>query len=91
MTTGVSRYGQELLAVPAVCKDGRRISLEFSIVILRNATGEILGPAAIIREVTARGQRDKGLKARLAALEARAKNVSLQSGSSDGADISSQH
>jgi PAS domain S-box-containing protein len=71
MTTGVSRYGRELLAVPAIRKDGRRISLEFSIVILRDATGEILGPAAIIREVTARWQRDKALKERLAALEAK--------------------
>jgi PAS domain S-box-containing protein len=71
MATGVTRYGQEVLAVPALCKDGRRISLEFTVVLLRDAAGELLGSAAIIREVTARWQRDKALKDRLATLEAR--------------------
>ena len=36
MATGVTRYGRELLAVPALRKDGARISLEFTIVMLRN-------------------------------------------------------
>jgi PAS domain S-box-containing protein len=71
MATGVTRYGQEVLAVPALRKDGRRISLEFTVVLLRDAAGELLGPAAVIREVTARWQRDKALKDRLAMLEAR--------------------
>ena len=71
MATGVTRYGQEVLAVPALRKDGRRISLEFTVVLLRDAAGELLGPAAVIREVTARWQRDKALKDRLATLEAR--------------------
>ena len=75
MATGVTRYGQEVLAVPALRKDGRRISLEFTIVLLRDAAGELLGPAAIIREVTARWQRDKALKERLAALEAQVRGT----------------
>ncbi len=41
METGVSRYMQELLAVPALRKDGARISIEFSIVILKSDEGEI--------------------------------------------------
>ncbi len=71
MATGVTRYGRELLAVPAIRKDGMRISLEFTIVLLRDATGELLGPAAIIRDVTERWQKEKALKERLAALEAK--------------------
>jgi PAS domain S-box-containing protein len=70
MATGVTRYGQEVLAVPARRKDGTRLSLEFTIILVRDAAGDVLGPAAIIRDVTARWQRDKALKERLAALEA---------------------
>jgi len=73
MATGVTRYGREVLAVPAMRKDGSRISIEFNIVLLRAPTGEILGAAALIQDVTARWQREKEMKARLVALEARAK------------------
>jgi PAS domain S-box-containing protein len=71
METGTTRYGKELLAVPALRKDGSTISIEFSIALLRGPSGEILGPAAIVRDVTARFRREKELRARLAALEAR--------------------
>ncbi len=73
MATGITRYSRELLAVPAVRKDGARISLEFSIALLRDTAGELLGPAAIIRDVTARWERDKVLAQRLAALETKTK------------------
>jgi len=72
MATGVTRYGHDVLAVPAQKKDGTRISVEFYILLLRAPTGEILGAAAILQDVTARWQQQKELKARLAALEARA-------------------
>src|SRR5919198_2637524 len=75
MATGVTRYGQEVLTVPALRKDGTRISLEFTITLVRGAAGDLLGPAAIIRDVTARWQRDKALKERLAALEARVRDA----------------
>jgi len=70
MATGVTRYGQEVLAVPAVRKDGTRISLEFTVVLLREGTGELVGIAALIREVTARWQQDRALRQRVAELEA---------------------
>ena len=72
MATGVTRYGHDVLAVPAQKKDGTRISVEFYILLLRAPTGEILGAAAILQDVTARWQQQKELKARLVALEARA-------------------
>lgn len=71
MGSGVTRYGQELLAVPALRKDGARLSLEFSIVLVRDAAGTVLGAAAIIRDVSARWQQEKSMKERLAALEAK--------------------
>lgn len=76
MTTGVTKYGRELLAVPAVRKDGTRISIEFAIVILHSPIGEMLGAAAIVQDVTARWQQQKQLKERLAALEAKLEQVS---------------
>lgn len=75
MKTGVTRYGRELLKVPALRKDGGRISLEFSIALLGNAEGEPVGAAAIMRDVTARFQEEKALKQRLAALEAQAEGA----------------
>lgn len=71
MATGVTRYGRELLAVPGIRKDGTRISLEFSIALVRGATGDLQGAVAILRDVTARWQQEKGLKEQMAALEAR--------------------
>jgi PAS domain S-box-containing protein len=64
MSSGVTRYGRELLAVPAMRKDGRRISLEFSIVLLRDDRGEVAGAAAIIRDVTARLDRERAARDR---------------------------
>jgi len=75
MATGVTRYGGgELLAVPAVRKDGSTLSIEFSIQLLRDDAGQLLGPVAIIRDVTARWQREKGLRQRLKELEGRPKD-----------------
>jgi PAS domain S-box-containing protein len=71
METGVTRYGTEVLAVPAVRKDGQTISIEFTIQLVRDASGRILGPSAVIRDVTARFKREKELRARLKELEAR--------------------
>ena len=70
MSEGASKYAKDLLAVPGLTKDGRRISLEFTITLVRDEPGQILGAAAIIRDVTARWQWDQELKKRLAALEA---------------------
>ncbi|ABS28036.1 PAS domain S-box protein [Anaeromyxobacter sp. Fw109-5] len=72
METGVTRYGTEVLAVPALRKDGQTLSIEFTIQLIRDASGRILGPSAVIRDVTARFKREKELRARLKELEARA-------------------
>jgi PAS domain S-box-containing protein len=55
MATGESRYGHgDILAVPGIRKDGERISLEFTIVPLRDEAGQVIGMAAIMRDVTIR-------------------------------------
>lgn len=69
MATGVTSYGDRLLAVPATRKDGQRISIEFSISLLKDKHGEVMGAAAVVRDVTARWQSERELRERLAALE----------------------
>ena len=75
MATGVTKYGRQVLAVPAATKDGRRISVEFSIALLRAPTAEVLGAAAFLQDVTERWQKQKEMKERLAALEAKLEQV----------------
>jgi PAS domain S-box-containing protein len=73
MAAGESHYsGNDLLSVPGVRKDGARVSLEFSVALLRDEAGTILGVGAILRDVSERFQRDRELRERLAQLEKRA-------------------
>jgi len=74
MDTGVTKYGSDILAVPALKKDDSRLSVEFTIVLLKDDTGKPQGTAAIMRDMTERWQREKELKKRLAELEAEAPN-----------------
>lgn len=71
METGVTRYGKDVLAVPAARKDGSPLSIEFTIALHRDADGRIEGASAVIRDVTARWSRDKELRLRLKEAEAR--------------------
>ncbi|MDI3305930.1 MAG: PAS domain S-box protein [Acetobacteraceae bacterium] len=71
MKTGESRYGHgDLLAVPALHKDGRRISLEFTVLPLHDEAGRIEGIAAILRDVTKRFEEMRALRKELAAARA---------------------
>jgi PAS domain S-box-containing protein len=67
MRTGHSRYGDgDILAVPGVRKDGTRISLEFTIVPLRDGSGGLTGMGAILRDVTSRFNELQTLRKKLA-------------------------
>jgi PAS domain S-box-containing protein len=71
MQTGQSRYGTgDVLAVPALRKDGARISVEFTITAFRGADGRISGIAAIMRDVTARFAEARALRRELEELRA---------------------
>jgi PAS domain S-box-containing protein len=73
MRTGETRYaGGRMLAVPALHRDGRQISIEFSIQFLKDTTGRIEWVIAIVRDVTERYNREKALQAELTALRERA-------------------
>ena len=69
MRTGKSRYGAgDLLAVPALRKDGARISVEFTIVPFRGDDGTMAGIAAVMRDVTQRFEETRALRKQVADL-----------------------
>jgi PAS domain S-box-containing protein len=67
METGESRYGHgDLLAVPGLTKDGRRISVEFTIVMLKDENDRPTGTVAVLRDVTKRFEETRRLRLELA-------------------------
>jgi PAS domain S-box-containing protein len=67
MRTGKSRYGEgDVLAVPGQRKDGKRISLEFTILPLRGSDGALNGMGAVLRDVTARFEELRALRNKVA-------------------------
>jgi PAS domain S-box-containing protein len=71
MATGETKYGDTLLKVPAAHRDGRRLSIEFSVALLRDADGKVAGIAAVIRDVSERWAAERELRQRLAEAERR--------------------
>ncbi|WP_336491372.1 PAS domain-containing protein [Methylobacterium nigriterrae] len=70
MRTGQTRYGTQVLRVPALHKDGRPLSIAFTVALLHGADGAVTGIAAIIRDETARWNEERQMRRRLAELEA---------------------
>lgn len=77
MASGETKYKTGLLSSPGVRKDGSRVSLEFSMVLLRDETGVMTGCASIMRDVTEQWQREKSLKERLSACEKKLTEAAL--------------
>jgi PAS domain S-box-containing protein len=74
MATGTSRYGHgDLLSVPGLTKEGARISVEFTIVLLRDGMRAVTGTVAVMRDVTKRFDEVRELKRLLAGADARSK------------------
>ncbi|HEX4927969.1 MAG TPA: PAS domain S-box protein [Burkholderiales bacterium] len=69
MRSGETRYGTEVLRVPALRKDGGALSIAFTVALLKGADGRVDAIAAIMRDVTARWNEERALKKRLAELE----------------------
>ena len=73
MRTGQTRYGAEVLRVPALHKDGRALSIAFTVALLYAGDGGIQAIAAIVRDETARWEEERALRRRLTKLEARSR------------------
>jgi PAS domain S-box-containing protein len=72
MASGTTKYGSESLKVPALHRSGDRLSIEFRVLLLRNARDAVVGIAAFLRDVTAAWKEQQELRTRLRALERRA-------------------
>ena len=71
METGRTRYADgQLLSVPAVRKDGTRISVEFTIVPFTDKQGQMVGIAAIMRDATKSFEEMRSLRKEIARLQA---------------------
>lgn len=71
METGTTRYGTTLLTVPALHKEGKPLSIAFTVAMLTDNSGKVTGIAAVVRDDTERFQNDRALKKRIAELEAK--------------------
>ena len=69
MATGQTRYAHDVLRVPAVHKDGRPLSIAFTVGLLYGPNGNVTVILAVIRDETARFPEDRDLRKRLAELE----------------------
>lgn len=69
MRTGETRYGADVLRVPALHKDGRPLSIAFTVALLQSPGSEAFTIAAIVRDETQRWNEERELRRRLAELE----------------------
>ena len=71
MATGVTKYGSDVLRVPAVDKAGKSLSIAFTVAMLHAPDGKVSAIASVIRDETSRFNDERALKKRLADLEAK--------------------
>jgi len=69
METGITKYGNDVLRVPAVHKDGHTLSIAFTVALLHTPDGKVSAIVAVVRDESARFAEDRALKKRLTELE----------------------
>jgi PAS domain S-box-containing protein len=69
MATGQTRYQHDVLRVPAMHKDGRTLSIAFTVGLLLDGQRTVTGLVAVIRDETKRFAEERDLLKRLAELE----------------------
>jgi len=76
METGVTKYGADVLQVPAIDKAGGSLSIAFTVALLHSPDGKVCAIAAVIRDDTKRFEKDRAQRKRINELEARLKGTS---------------
>lgn len=66
--SGTTRYGDQLLEVPALRKDGRPLSIAFTITLLKAPDGTVERMVAVIRDDTERWNERRAMRAEIAEL-----------------------
>lgn len=80
MQTGVTRYGNDVLRVPAVHKDGHSLSIAFTVALLHSPCGKVSAIVAVVRDESARFAEDRALRKRLMELESQLLKAGDKSG-----------
>ena len=70
MDTGVTRYGSDLLRVPALHKEGKPLSIAFTVALLHAPDGKVSAIVAVVRDETTRWNDERALRSRIKELEA---------------------
>lgn len=70
MDTGQTRYGHDLLRVPALHKEGRPLSIAFTVAMLYTPDHKVSAIVAIVRDETQRWSDERDMRKRIAELEA---------------------
>ena len=70
MATGITKYGHDVLRVPAVHQDGHSMSIAFNVAMLYTPDGKVSAIASVIRDESSRFDEERALKKRVAELEA---------------------
>lgn len=74
LATGITRYGSTVLRVPALHKEGKPLSIAFTVALLRGQDGRTEGNAtgimAVVRDDTIAWAEERALRARLRDMEA---------------------
>jgi PAS domain S-box-containing protein len=70
MATGQTRYGNDVLRVPAMHKDGHSLSIAFTVALLFTADHKVDAIVAVIRDETTRFEEERNLRKRIAELDA---------------------
>jgi len=69
MATGQTRYGADVLRVPALHKEGKPLSIAFTVALLHAPGGEVSSIVAVVRDETERWGEERKLRARVTQLE----------------------
>lgn len=75
MATGETRYGNDVLRVPALHRDGRNLSIAFTVAMLYDEARKVTAIVAVVRDETQRWSEERQMRIRLAQLEAAAKSA----------------
>lgn len=70
MATGITRYGHDVLRVPAIDKNGSAMSIAFTVALLFDSAGKVDQIVSVIRNETTRFNEDRALRKRITELEA---------------------
>ena len=70
MSTGETRYGNDVLRVPALHKEGKPLSIAFTVSMLHSPEGEVTAIIAVVRDDTERWSEERKLRAKVAELTA---------------------